>query len=304
MLNGYAYLGLARVAEMLASLDPEQSARLAAEAEALKHDLREELRLNLAKSPVVPLGDGSWCPTVGPWSEARGPAGLLLDDQPSFYGTFLIRDMVGPLYLVFQEVLDPDEPAATWMLEYSADLFHLCNVALGQPYYSPHPYAHLRRGEVKAFLTQFYNGFAGLADRETYSFWECYMHASAHKTHEEAWFLMQTRWMLYLEEADTLHLLPGIPRAWLAHGQEIAVTNAATYFGPLSLRVASEVEQGRITAIVDCDTDRKPTTVTLRLPHPNGLRATRVTGGVYDAETETVRIDGFTGHAEVVASFE
>ena len=33
---------------------------------------------------------------------------------------------------------------------------------------------------------------------------------SQHKTHEEAWFLMETRWMLYMEEGDTLSLLKTI----------------------------------------------------------------------------------------------
>ena len=37
-----------------------------------------------------------------------------------------------------------------------------------------------------AFLKAYYNPFAGLADRETYTFWEHYFHASPHKTHEEA----------------------------------------------------------------------------------------------------------------------
>ena len=60
---------------------------------------------------------------------------------------------------------------------------------------------------------------AGLADRETYTFWEHYFHASPHKTHEEGWFLMQTRWMLWLEDGDTLKLLPGVPRAWLEQRQ-------------------------------------------------------------------------------------
>ena len=40
MLNGYAYLGMSRLAEMLASSDPEQSSRIAIEAEALKSDIR------------------------------------------------------------------------------------------------------------------------------------------------------------------------------------------------------------------------------------------------------------------------
>jgi hypothetical protein len=51
---------------------------------------------------------------------------------------------------------------------------------------------------VKPFLKTYYNPFSALADRETYTFWEHLYKVSVHKTHEEAWFLMETRWMLYL----------------------------------------------------------------------------------------------------------
>jgi hypothetical protein len=43
VLNGYAYLGLARTAEMLASCDPAESAKLAHEASALRDDIRTAL---------------------------------------------------------------------------------------------------------------------------------------------------------------------------------------------------------------------------------------------------------------------
>ena len=84
------------------------------------------------------------------------------------------------------------------------------NVAFSQPYYSRHDWVHLRRGETKAFLKDYYNSVAGLADRDTYTFWEHFFHQSPHKTHEEAWFLMQTRWMLYMEHGDTLEHWTGI----------------------------------------------------------------------------------------------
>ncbi len=304
MLNGYAYMGLQRCSEMLADLDRAESARLAREAEALKADLREEFRLNVEKSPVVPIGDGAWSPSVAPWAEGRGPVCLLTDDNLACYGTFTGRDsLLGPHYLILQEVLSPREPIADWLLEYTADLYHQRNVALMQPYYSEHAMAHLQRGEVKAFLAAFYNGFSGLADRETYSFWETYGHASAHKTHEEGWFLMQTRWMLYMEEGDTLHLLRGIPRAWLEDGKEITIQNAASYFGPFSLEVKSDLTAGHLTARVTCATDRKPKTITLRLPHPDNRRPTNITAGLYNPATETVHIDNFPGQAEVVLEF-
>ncbi len=122
------------------------------------------------------------------------------------------------------------------------------NVAFSQPYYSRHPILHLRRGEVNAFSKAFYNAAASLADRETYTFWEHYFHASPHKTHEEAWFLMENRWRLYLEEGDTLSVLPGIPRAYLEDGKRIEIDGMKSYFGPIRLSVRSELAQRRIVA--------------------------------------------------------
>jgi hypothetical protein len=153
---------------------------------------------------------------------------------------------------------------------------------------------------VKAFLKTYYNGFAGLADRETYSFWEHYFYASPHKTHEEGWFLMQTRWMLYMEDGDTLNLLSGIPRAWLENGKTVGFENAASYFGPISLTVHSDVNNNRITATIACDPDRKPNTIRLRLPHPQYSRAKHASAGTYDPETETVTITPVSETTNVV----
>jgi len=305
MLNGYAYLGMSRVAEMLAGIDPAKSQSLRTEAETFKKDIRTALSEAMAKSPVVPLGDGTWCPTVAPWTESRGALILHVDGGRWFtHGTVPGRDsLLGPLYLVFQEVVAPDEPAAEFMLNFHSELMTSRNVAFSQPYYSRHPNIHLRRGEVKPFLKAYYNTVSGLADRQTYTFWEHFFHASPHKTHEEAWFLMQTRWMLYMERGDTLRLLPGVPRAYLEDGQRIEVKRAASYFGPVSLSVISKLREGRITATVDCGTDRGLKRIELRLPHPQGRKPAAVTGGRYDAKTETVTIEPFTGHAEVILEF-
>jgi hypothetical protein len=305
MLNGYAYLGLMRAAEMLAELEPAQSRRLRRQAAMLKGDTRQALLQGLARAPVVPMGDGTWIPGAPPWTEARGPVCLFVEGQNCYsHCTFFCRDsLLGPLHLVAQEVLDPHELSADWLVKQQTELFMMRNVAFSQPYYSPHPRAHALRGEVKPFLKAYYNGFSSLADRETYTFWEHYCHASPHKTHEEGWFLMQTRWMLYLESGDTLKLLPLAPRAWLEHGNRIELENVATYFGPVSLRVESRLEQGAIEAEVECRSDRQPKVIELRLPHPLGRKARAATGGVYDAAGELVRITGFRDRAAVILRF-
>ena len=305
MLNGYAYLGLSRVAEMLRSVDPAEAEAWRREAEALRSDIRTAVAEAMARSPVVPLANGAWCPTLAPWPESRGPLMLFVDGGKWFtHGAMSSRDsLLGPIYLIFQEVLDPREPAAGFLLDFHNDLMTSRNVAFSQPYYSRHPLVHLRRGEVKAFLKAYYNTVASLADRETYTLWEHFFGASPHKTHEEAWFLMETRWMLYLENGPVLELLAGVPRAWLENGQRIELANVASYFGPLSLRVSSRLDEGRIEAVLECHSERPPAAVELRLPHPAGRRAISVSGGSYDPARERVRVEPFAGRAEVVLRF-
>ena len=177
----------------------------------------------------------------------------------------------------------------------------LRNAGYSQPYYVRHDYAQLRRGEAAAFIKTYYNQFSALADRETYTFWEHYFGASPHKTHEEGWFLMQTRWMLWLEDGATLRLLTGVPRAWLEQGKAIKLEKVASYFGKLSLTVNSQVRAGCIEAEVKFhEPARKPRQVMLRLPHPLGSKAVRCTGGKYDAQTETVTV---AGNGKVVLEF-
>lgn len=293
MLNGYSYLGLSRAAEMLRGVDADRADEIQAAAEAYKVDIQEALSESMGRSPVVPLGDGRWCPTAPPWTEHRGPLSLFADGENWYtHGTFHASDsLLGPLWLVAQEVIDPTDRVAGQLLESHSELMTQRNVAFSQPYYSPHTWLHLRRSEPKRFLKAYYNAFASLADRETYSFWEHYFHASPHKTHEEGWFLMQTRWMLYLEAGETLSFFRGIPRSWMEDGQSISLEEVATYFGPVSIRVKSELAASdQISATVDFESDRRSEAVEVRLPHPKKKQPVEVVGGDYDHERETVTI--------------
>lgn len=301
MLNGYAYIGLSRVAEILAAIGSDQAERIRKEAAAWKADIRESFFNVMALSPVVPLGDGTWCPTVPPWTETVGLRALYMKPEAFWsHGTVTVSDaMLGPLYLVFCEVLEVDEPAAKMLLDYNSELFYQGNSAFSQPYYSRHNWMQAKLGMTKPFLDTYYSTFAALADRETYTFWEHLYKVSPHKTHEEAWFLMETRWMLYQEDGDTLNLLKTIPRKWLADGEEITLDGVQSYFGPLKLTVKSAVNNGIIEATIQCDTERKPGQVMLRLPHPEHKRPVNVVGGEYNEVTETVTIKPFGGSATI-----
>jgi hypothetical protein len=301
MLNAYAYLGLKRVAEMLTDIDPGYSLKLRNEAESWRQDIRNSLFASMARSPVVPAGDGSWCPTVPPWPEDYGPLSLYVDPANWFsHGTFQVRDvLLGPLYLIFCEVLDPWENTSKMMLKYHTELFYQNNAAFSQPYYSRHAWLELKTNLVKPFLKTYYTTFSALADRETYSFWEHLYHGSPHKTHEEGWFLMETRWMLYMESDDTLKLLPGIPRNWLNDGENIELKNFCSYFGPFNLAVNSNLKEGYIVAKFDYDPKRSPGIVTLHLPHPQGVKPVEVIGGTYLDKTESVIFKPYSGSETV-----
>jgi hypothetical protein len=171
MLNGYAYLGMSRVAEMLQLVDPAAARKWQGEADAFKADIRAAFAEAMAKSPVVPLGDGTWCPTAPPWVEYRGPLSLYADGGRWFtHGSTVSRDsLLGPLYLVFQEVLDSKEQATDFLLNFHSELMTQRNAAFMQPYYSRHSTIHLQRGEVKPFLKAYYNTVAALTGRHTVS---------------------------------------------------------------------------------------------------------------------------------------
>ena len=305
MLNAYGYAGLSRAAELLRSIQAPEADALAQTALEWRADIQAALEDAMARSPVVPLGDGRWSRPAPPWPETLGLRALYATGEKQFtHATFTAADSaLGPLHLVFCEVLDPSEDVTEELLEVHHELLAWKHVAFSQPYYSRHPWIHLQRGETKAFLEGWYHAFAALADRETYTFWEHFYQVSPHKTHEEAWFLMETRWMLYLESGDTLKLLAGVPRAWLADGKQIAVERGGSRFGELSFNVTSAVGSGRITGELRCDGDRRPSRVEWRIPHPEAARPRSVRGGTYDADREVVVIEPFDGHAAIELQF-
>lgn len=301
MLNGYGYLGLSRIAEIFKSADPAVSARIQKEAEKWKQDILQTVENLWSLSPVVPLGDGRWVPTLPPWAEANGPRALFQQRETFWsHGTFTAADaMLGPLYLVFCEVIAPESPKARTILDYHSEIFYQGNAAFSQPYYSRHNWLQARLGMVKPFLSTYYNTLSAHADRQTYTFWEHMYRVSPHKTHEEAWFLMETRWMLYMESGDTLNIFKTIPRDWLKEGQVIELQNVKSYFGSISVSAQSHVANGWIEASIDVDPVRKPEVLTIRLPHPENKHPVKVVGGSYHQETETITIDSVTNNIKV-----
>jgi len=80
------------------------------------------------------------------------------------------------------------------------------------------------------------------------------------KAPDEAAFIVWLRCLLILEEGDELHLLAGVPEEWLQPGREITVEGAASWYGPLDLRVVSQNSPRQI-AVELSDPERNPSVI-------------------------------------------
>jgi len=281
---------------MLRHTAPDFANKLAEELQAFQDDIRAAFFESVAKAMVAPCGDGSWAPWIPFWVETRGMPSLYADGgNRHSHGTFFYGWLTGPLSLIFDEVINPDEPVVDLMLKANQYPMTTDNAALTQPYYLRHDYVHLRRRNVKPFLKAYYNQLTGLVDRETFTFWEHYCHnrpAGVNKTHSAGWFLMQTRWMLYVEDGDCLDMLSMAPRRWFEHGKEISIENMCSYFGKISLKVVSKIKTGKIACEMQFhDPERMPSKLKIRIPHPEGKKSGRSSAGVYDFASETVSFD-------------
>jgi hypothetical protein len=306
-LNAGTYAGMREIGSAYCNIAPEYADELNMEVAKYRDDLRKSLEFAMGTAPVMPTADGSWVPVPAGWVESNGACCLYANGGNFWtHGSFLIRDsLIGAMWLIYAGVFEADELISSLLIKGNGHPFTLDNAASSQPYYGRHDYIHLKRGDVGAYLKTYFNQLTGLQDRETRTFWEHYYHCGQHKTHEEAWFLMQTRWMLYFEEDDsTLSLLKMIPREQLGHGRIIKVERAKCYFGAISFMAESRIDDGEINFTFECFGDYAPKILKIRLPHPlMGIKASNVSGGIYDTNNETVILPYASGKIELAINF-
>ena len=192
----------------------------------------------------------------------------------------------------------------------SSDWFNLGGFEKLQPYYVHYQDAYLQRDEIQNFLRGFFNTLLTIADPMTLTFQEELDEdgGEPHKTHEEAWFFHQFRFMLVMEIKNDLFLARGTPREWLRHGQRIVVNQAPTYFGTLSYSIQSREKEGEIEAKVIPPNRQHPRTLYLRLRHPeksmikhvtiNGRQWTR-----FDPQKEWIEVPVDAGEVAVIAKY-
>ena len=158
------------------------------------------------------------------------------------------------------------------------------------------------------FLRSFFNQYAVDIMPGEYTFREHTTGGPPDKIYEESCFLERFRNMMVMEDEDTLWLARATPRAWLDQGQRIVVRRAPSHFGMVSYEILSDVDAGKITAIVDLPSRRPPRTVRPRLRHPRAarIRAVEVNGAPWkdvDRERELIQLQGQSGRMVVIAHY-
>ncbi len=286
--NAYFHLGMKRAAQALAAIGHPEAPRLAAEAEAYRRDVETAAREAATRAAAVRLRDGFFVPYV--------PSRV---HQWRHLTEGWIREALYPaLHLATAEVVAPDDPLITWMLDeledniyfswqsgyniedYERTWFERGGVTL-QPCLVDSPTIYMAREEIPAALRAFWNTYALsiFPDVQCFAEWarrQGEPGGPLYKTSDESRFVMWLRELLIREEGDTLWLGRAAPGEWLQDGKVIRVERAVTKFGPMDLTLRSRVDSGWITATVRLPGRNPPDRVRRRLRHPHGCRPARV----------------------------
>jgi hypothetical protein len=218
-------------------------------------------------------------------------------------------DLMAP-YVLGSTVFGPGAERETWMIDY---LRTHGGVAMGMIRSTPHQgefnnepgvnvlyglrygLTLLRRDDRDHALLGFYGQLAQAMTRDTFIGGEGsrFLHGDSlgrsfylpPNSASNATFLTMLRYLLVQDwdldddgHPETLRLLYGIPDRWLNNGSVLEVERAPTAFGPVSFRVESRLNEGRVTLAIT-PPRRKPASFSIRPPLPAGWKMARAQVG-------------------------
>jgi len=319
--NACTVWGFSALADALADFGHPEARRLQKEANAYRDDFLRAMEEARIRSPVVRLRDGTYVPKYPSRLYERGRC----------HG-WLRETLEGAIHLLITGLIDPDEPEARWILQdfednlyisddygYSIPVFDRFWFSRGgfsmQANLLHGPLPYLYRDEIKHYVRAYFNAFASAFYPEIrmcneHSLPELGYPAGDHfKSSDEAQSACWLRLMFVHERGGDLYLAQAIPRYWLADGRSVGIERAASYFGPLSLRITSKAADGEIRAALVPPERNSPKNIYLRLRHPGAkaIQSVTLNGKPYDrfdAAREWIVLPGTVqGAQEVIARY-
>jgi hypothetical protein len=313
-INGYAWAGMDRTAQVLADAGYPDAARVRREADAYRTDIRTAVLHASQLSPVVRMRDGTYEPYVPvlPFRRLRLFGPIRMD----YYSRYRMPDtkpllrlgadretLYGPMILLSLGLFSPNEPLAGWVLDDWEDNQTLSS-GMGMNIHGmtddnywfsqggmvfqanlQNPITtYLHRHEIPAAIRSLYNDFVACLYPDVNVFtveYHQWRHGSGpfYKIPDEARFTNRLRDMLVFEEGDSLYLAPGTPRRWLESREGIAVDRVVTYFGPISYSMHAGESPGTVEA-------------TVHLPNRNPAKTAWLVARTPAGRIDSVTIDG------------
>jgi len=327
-LQGNFYAGLSGAGKALTDINYPDADELFKDAAEFRQDIQRAFDWAAARTPVVPLSNGTWVPFFPTFLYCFGLASDIFPGEDwnrvAVYDTELGSHCLAPLGL-----LDAGNPKIDSMINYMEDVeffrtneagdfpieenkkdwFNLGGFSKMQAYYTRIQDIYAMRDDVKPFIRSYFNPSTALLNTENLWFWECFHNMGAwNKTHETGWFLCQTRTMLLNERGDELWLAPFVTNHWTKDGMVVAVRNAPTRFGKVSYKITSCVDKGYIEAVIEPPTRSMPKALVIRLRHPDEklMKKVTVNGCSYtnfNPEKEYIRLEPATSPITLRAEY-
>jgi hypothetical protein len=340
--------GLRRFGEAMAEVDPANAGRYLEEAEQYRMALQKAVTRAVTLAPVRQVRNGTYRSYIPPIFYIRGPSigqvtqiAMTDDDWPhemlDSAGIAVLDDARVDGHLDVSEdvlALNPTYLFGGGRFQYLTDHRRERGLSPGEDWfwggfpsqlgYSYLANVYLRRDEVSSFLRQWINSYAAFVmPTPEYCFLEHFMnHADPNviqacqkgeytrylNGHALSYFMEEFRSLLVWEDGDALWLAKALPRRWFEQGKRISVKNAPTCFGTVSYEIASDVDNGKITATVEMPSRNPPKSVCLRFRHPQGvpIKSVEVNGKPwknFDKDRDLIRLEGVKDTVLVQAGY-
>ena len=318
--NCFTWRGTDTAARALEAFGHPRAPRVRLESDAYGADLRMGFETARRQAPLVKLRDGRWVPQY--------PSRLYCRGRDRGWIRTLLE---GPVNLLISGLYESGSRQAGWILDDLQDnLYHtppngyvlrnprklLCHRGgfSIQPNLLAGLMPHLERDEIEVFLWMFFNAWAACFREEVSGMIEHplpelgFSNPTTFKTSDEANAVMWLRSIVVHSTPRCLHLGKAIPRAWLAHGEEVRISGARTHHGTVSARWRSDLAHGTITLDAELESLPDAPRVLARFRHPAKapIRAVTVNGGTwsaFDPATEDVDLTGMRGALRIVVEY-
>jgi hypothetical protein len=215
-----------------------------------------------------------------------------------FYDAFYLD--VGPMVLVWAELMEPDDPIMVDMVDYfregpnhrlwsggihgaSADRGILIReMSSCEPYYSWNVHYSWKLGDRQRFLEAMYSLMAGAISQNTF--------ISCEHRHAVQGTLFSFPLAFYLAKLSViddqisygdLHLMRLCPHAWISSEEETRFEKMPTEFGPVNLKFRRSNDGKTLNVSFSAEWREKPGKVILHVPQIPGLQKIVVNGKSY-----------------------